>query len=48
MARGAFLTAAAPVPLFWLGGQHAPALFAAALPNRAALVAARIADQTLA
>ncbi|MFI9150756.1 MFS transporter [Streptomyces sp. NPDC053367] len=48
VVRGAYVLAAASVPLFWLGGHVMPALFAAALLIHAALVASHVANQTLA
>ncbi|WP_181798005.1 MFS transporter, partial [Streptomyces sp. WELS2] len=44
----AFVLAAVAVPLFWLGGQVLPALFAAAIAIHAALVASHVANQTVA
>ncbi|MCS0601625.1 MFS transporter [Streptomyces sp. LP11] len=44
----AFALAAVAVPLFWLGGQVLPALFAAAVLIHAALVASHVANQTIA
>ncbi|MEU2064393.1 MFS transporter [Streptomyces sp. NPDC013455] len=44
----AYVLAAVAVPLFWLGGQRLPALFAAAVAIHAALVASHVANQTLA
>ncbi|MGA5041662.1 MFS transporter [Streptomyces capoamus] len=44
----AYVLAAVAVPLFWLGGQVLPALFAAAIAIHAALVASHVANQTLA
>ncbi|MFI0187898.1 MFS transporter [Streptomyces sp. NPDC017086] len=44
----AYALAAVAVPLFWLGGQVLPALFAAAIAIHAALVASHVANQTLA
>ncbi|MEU5887706.1 MFS transporter [Streptomyces sp. NPDC047461] len=48
VVRTAYVLAAASVPLFWLGGHVLVALFAAAIAIHAALVAAHIANQTLA
>lgn len=48
VVRTAYVLAAASVPLFWLGGQVLVALFVAAIAIHAALVAAHIANQTLA
>ncbi|MFF4270646.1 MFS transporter [Streptomyces sp. NPDC001536] len=48
VVRTAYVLAAASVPLFWLGGHVLVALFVAAIAVHAALVAAHIANQTLA
>ncbi|MEU5321959.1 MFS transporter [Streptomyces sp. NPDC021056] len=48
VVRTAYVLAAVSVPLFWLGGHVLVALFAAAIAIHAALVAAHIANQTLA
>ncbi|MFI1367223.1 MFS transporter [Streptomyces griseochromogenes] len=48
VVRSAYLLAAVSVLLFWLGGQVLAALFAAAIALHAALVAAHVANQTLA
>ncbi|WP_405645910.1 MFS transporter [Streptomyces sp. NBC_00019] len=48
VVRTAYALAAASVPLFWLGGHVLVALFVAAIAIHAALVAAHIANQTLA
>ncbi|MES5819108.1 MFS transporter [Streptomyces sp. RG80] len=48
VVRSAYVLAAASVPLFWLGGHVLPTLFVAAIAIHAALVAAHVANQTLA
>ncbi|MGW4565471.1 MFS transporter [Streptomyces sp. NPDC004561] len=48
IVRSAYLLAAVCVPLFWLGGHVIAALFAGAVAVHAALVAAHVANQTLA
>ncbi|MET7692636.1 MFS transporter [Streptomyces sp. NPDC005483] len=48
VVRSAYLLAAVSVPLFWLGGHALWALFVAAIAVHAALVASRVANQTLA
>ena len=48
VVRSAYALAAVSVPLFWLGGHVLWALFVAAIAVHAALVAAHVANQTLA
>lgn len=48
VVRSAYVLAAVSVPLFWLGGHVLWALFVAAIAVHAALVAAHVANQTLA